>query len=69
MKNAYVLIGKQRYILAAAFYLLAGKIEDAKDARNILVKFANRNDLAEIVEYNIIPRLLMQEKGQSGDTC
>lgn len=36
LKNAYALLGKQRFDHAAAFFLLAGNLRDAVEVRMIL---------------------------------
>jgi hypothetical protein len=43
LKNAFALLGKQRYEYAAAFFLLAGKL---KDAANVCIKQLNDPQLA-----------------------
>ena len=46
LKNAYVLLGKQRFELAAAFFLLGGSL---KDAVNICLQKLNDFQLALVI--------------------
>lgn len=39
LKNAFVLMGKQRFENAAAFFLLAGSLNDAVRASNFEINF------------------------------
>lgn len=36
LKNAYALLGKQRFEHAAGFFLLAGSLKDAVEVRHVL---------------------------------
>lgn len=37
LKNAYVLLGKQRFDHAVAFFLLAGNLKDAVEVRVLMI--------------------------------
>lgn len=48
LKNAFVLMGKQRFQHAAAFFLLAGSLRDALQVTCTVFIFASHNCLMRI---------------------